>query len=548
MSTLYRKYRPANFSEVVGQNHVKVTLENEIVSNKVAHAYLFCGPRAVGKTTFARILAKAVNCLDRKEKEFEPCNKCGSCQEINEARSMDIIEIDAASHTGVDNVRENVIASARVAPSKRRYKVFIIDEVHMLSISAFNALLKVIEEPPEHVMFILCTTEVHKVPSTIISRCQRFDFKRISIDDMVKKLRHITDKESIKIDDKILASIARQAEGHMRDAESLLGQIVAISGKEITEEEANLVIPRSDIAQAVDLLQMIAKKDAGSGIALVNRLLNDGVDMERFTTDLIEVLRKLLLSKVNPALGEKLGNDFGEAVEIKLNDLLNDFDLGRLVITLEKFMDTRQKVRSSFITQLPLELAIAEMCSSQPAGDQPVRASRSQSPSSVKQPSAPTPAPTPEQTPPTDTAKSSVSGSMEKQDFLSRWNEFLAKVKKYNHSLSFVLRVCEPRDVEGNKVCLAFKYKFHQDRMNEEKIREIVQKALSEVYGRNLTFEAVLDENMTDPSKNGSAPAPQQQDNGGTQTGNPEKASAETPKSNNMMNDLLDTFGGKVVG
>ncbi|MFH1583488.1 MAG: DNA polymerase III subunit gamma/tau, partial [Candidatus Falkowbacteria bacterium] len=188
MSTLYRKYRPQNFTEVVGQNHIKVTLEQEIKTDKITHAYLFCGPRAVGKTTLARVLAKSINCEKRKKDSANPCNTCLSCSEITDGRALDIIEIDAASHTGVENVRENIIASARVAPSRSKYKVFIIDEVHMLSAQAFNALLKVIEEPPANVIFILCTTEAHKVPATIISRCQRFDFKRIGVNDAVKKL------------------------------------------------------------------------------------------------------------------------------------------------------------------------------------------------------------------------------------------------------------------------------------------------------------------------------------------------------------------------
>ena len=187
MSTLYRKYRPQTFGEVVNQNHVKITLQNEIQAGKIAHAYLFCGPRAVGKTTIARVFAKAVNCTNRKEGDFEPCNKCDNCQSIFDGRNLDVIEIDAASHTGVDNVRENIIASARVAPSNYKYKVFIIDEIHMLSASAFNALLKTMEEPPAHAIFILCTTEVHKVPTTIISRCQRFDFKRIGVSEITKK-------------------------------------------------------------------------------------------------------------------------------------------------------------------------------------------------------------------------------------------------------------------------------------------------------------------------------------------------------------------------
>ena len=254
MATLYRKYRPQNFKEVVGQNHIKITLENEIKTGKTAHAYLFCGPRGVGKTTMARVIVKTINCLNRKDSDSDPCNECEICKDITAGRSLDIIEIDAASHTGVDNVRENIIANARAVPSRCKYKVFIIDEAHMLSISAFNALLKIIEEPPVYVMFILCTTEAHKIPVTIISRCQRFDFKRISVNDLVKKLNYIIKKEDIKVDKSVLEMIARQSGGHMRDAESLLGQIVAIGGKEITQEEADLVIPRNDLNEVINFV------------------------------------------------------------------------------------------------------------------------------------------------------------------------------------------------------------------------------------------------------------------------------------------------------
>src|SRR3989344_5558425 len=186
-TTLYRKYRPQTFAEVVGQNHIKTTLQNELEKDKIAHAYLFSGPRGLGKTTMARLFAKAVNCLTRKSGQSEPCNQCNSCQEVITGRSLDVIEIDAASHTGVDNVRENIIENSRFTPTSRKFKVFIIDEVHMLSTSAFNALLKTLEEPPEHAIFILATTEIHKVPETIVSRCQHFDFHKVPTADIVKR-------------------------------------------------------------------------------------------------------------------------------------------------------------------------------------------------------------------------------------------------------------------------------------------------------------------------------------------------------------------------
>ncbi len=536
MATLYRKYRPQTFAEAVGQNYIKITLQNEIGAGKIAHAYLFCGPRAVGKTTFARLFAKAVNCPARKEGEFEPCNKCDSCLDIINGKSLDIMEIDAASHTGVDNVRENIIASARVASSKSKYKIFIIDEVHMLSISAFNALLKVIEEPPAHVIFILCTTEAHKVPATIISRCERFDFRRIGLNDMVLRLSRIAKKEGVKIEKDILEAISRQADGHMRDAESLFGQIVAIAGSEITREEADLIIPRSDMAEIVNLVEILSKKDAAAGISLINRLLDDGVNLEKFLEDLIEVLRKIMLGKISAVLEEKFGLDLGENFEMKINEIKEDLFLERLIIFLEKFMKAKLELKSSFIIQLPIELAITELCEDggpviKKAGENPLRPD----------------------TPPQKVFRPLPTGAKISQEaLLERWSEFLAKIKRYNHSLSFILRVCKPIKLEGNRLCLAFKYKFHQDRINEEKIRELVQNVLKEVYESPLIIETVIDESLEVEGKvNGNGNGENIGNKGNEEKNSPKAdefaSAAAGEKGNNAMDNLLKTFGGKII-
>ncbi len=524
MATLYRKYRPQNFNEVVGQNHIKLTLEHEIESGKIAHAYLFCGPRAVGKTTMARVFAKAINCQNRKEGEFEPCNKCESCKDITEGRSMDIIEIDAASHTGVDNVRENIIASARVAPTREKFKVFIIDEVHMLSISAFNALLKIIEEPPKNVVFILCTTEIHKVPTTIISRCQRFDFKRISLLDVFKKLNYIAENEGVKVEKEILEAIARQSEGHMRDAESLFGQIISISGKKVSKEEALLVIPRNDLREVIGLIEFLSKKDAGGGIGLINKLVDEGIDLKIFVADLIDVLRKMLIAKVNPGLAEKLGIEFGESFEKKMSEIGRSLSVPELVIIAEKFLNVRENLKNASIIQLPIELALIEFCESK----QPVRA-ESNRPSEKK----------PEAEAEENSRAEIISGvlNIDHEQILEKWNEVLAKVKKYNHSLTFILRVCEPRDLKDNRLRLAFKYKFHKDRISEANIKILVEKVLREVYGASLAVEAIIDENLEiKTSEPDQAPAPE------------EKKEEEPEQGRNAIDNLLKTFGGRVVG
>ncbi len=545
MATLYRKYRPQNFEEVIGQNHVKITLQHEIESNKIAHAYLFCGPRAVGKTTVARVLAKAINCKKRKAGESEPCNTCEACEEITFGRSMDIIEIDAASYTGVDNVRENVIANARVAPGKCKYKVFIIDEVHMLSTSAFNALLKIIEEPPAYVIFVLCTTEVHKVPATIISRCQRFDFKRISITEITNKLDRISNKEGIKIDKNILEAIARQSEGHMRDAESLLGQVVAIGGKEITREEADLVIPRSDIAEVINLINRLKEKDAGAAIVLINRLLDEGVNLKIFISDLIEILRKIMLGKINPLLSEKLALSLGESLEAKISEASRGLGLNQVVLYIEKFILARNDLKGSFIVQLPIEMTIAELCA---AGT--VNNAVQGGPANKSEGARPVIGNNTALNPPAAgniLAGNSSTAKISLKEILEKWSEVLVKIKKHNHSLSFILRVCRPRDVKGNQVCLAFKYKFHKDRIGEAAIRPLVEKVLNEVYGAPLSIEAIVDENLEIDNGNGMNNLSSVADKKNEPAVPGAELKKEKKDDDNLVDNLLKTFGGKVM-
>ncbi len=302
---IYRKYRPQTFAEIIGQENIIKILENEIKQDKIAHAYLFTGPRGLGKTTVSRLIAKAVNCENRKTGQSEPCNKCSNCLNITKGRFLDLIELDAASQTGVDNVRENIIAYSRIPPTRGKYKVFVIDECHQLSTSAFNALLKTLEEPPAYVIFILATTEIHKLPETIISRCQRFDFTKVGLDKIVDRLKRIIKKEKIKVDGQILKTIAYRSEGCVRDAESLLGQILALDGKKISIEEASLVIPPAQTNLVIEFVSLIFNKDDKGAVNMINRLLGEGTNLEQFITDLIEFLRKILLAKVGA-----VSNDF----------------------------------------------------------------------------------------------------------------------------------------------------------------------------------------------------------------------------------------------
>ncbi len=359
---IYRKYRPQKFSEVIGQDKVVRTIENEIKQNKIAHAYLLTGPRGLGKTTLARLIAKAVNCQNRKSGESESCNKCANCLDLMQGKFFDLIEMDAASHTGVDNVRDNIIAGTRVPPSRGQYKIFIIDEVHMLSTAAFNALLKTLEEPPPYIIFILATTEIHKVPDTIISRCQRFDLTKVDLDKIVERLKKIALAEKVKIASEVLKTIAQRSEGCVRDAESLLSQIFTFDGQEITMEEASLVIPLTKLNLIINFVKLLAEKNKKEALNQISQLLEEGIDLEQFTKDLIEFLRKVLLVKIG-ADEQRILQYLDNEVQRQVKDFAVKFEQAVLLTMLEEFISVQQELSYAQIPQLPLELAVVKICS-----------------------------------------------------------------------------------------------------------------------------------------------------------------------------------------
>jgi len=353
---LARKYRPQTFDEVVGQEGVTTTLRNAIATGRVAHAYLFSGPRGVGKTTTARILAKALNCA--KGPTASPCNSCQFCTSITGGDDLDVIEIDAASNTSVEDVRllrDNV----RFAPARARYKVYIVDEVHMLSRSAFNAFLKTLEEPPAHVKFIFCTTEPHRLPETIHSRCQRFDFRRISTGDLVHRLEQICRRENTAADPEAIHLIARSTKGGMRDAETLLDQLTSYSGGKITAkavEEALGALPRRDIFA---LIGHLADRRPDEALRILNRALQDGKDPESLLNQLIDHVRSLLLLSVcgpEAALLDETADDVRE-----LERQRQRFAPDALLYMSQVFWDTLRKVKESAQSRLPIELALVKL-------------------------------------------------------------------------------------------------------------------------------------------------------------------------------------------
>lgn len=303
-TALYRKFRPDDFNDVKGQDHIVTTLKNQIKADRIGHAYLFCGTRGTGKTTIAKILAKAVNC--EHPVDGNPCNTCAMCNAIKAQTSMNVIEIDAASNNGVDNIRE-IVEEVRYSPTEGRFKVYIIDEVHMLSAGAFNALLKTLEEPPSYVIFILATTEVHKIPITILSRCQRYDFKRISVDEISLRLKELTDKEGVLTEEKAIRYVARAADGSLRDALSLLDQCIAFYlGKTLTYDNVLEVLGTVDVEVFARLLRYIRKGSVADCIAVLEEMIVTGRELTQFTIDFTWYLRNLLLAKTSDDLEDIL--------------------------------------------------------------------------------------------------------------------------------------------------------------------------------------------------------------------------------------------------
>ena len=513
----YRKWWPQTLAEVVGQEQVTRTLLNALKSSRVAHAYLFCGPRGTGKTSTGRILAKAVNCLTANGQD-EPCNTCSMCRAITEGRALDVIEIDAASNTGVDNIRD-LRERANYAPGEARHKVYIIDEVHMLSTSASNALLKTLEDPPPHVIFVLATTEVHKVLPTVLSRCQHFDFRRIAQADVVSRLSHICSSEGVKIKPEALRLIARSATGSLRDAENILEQLITYYGAEIGIQQAQATLGISGDRRVKEMVKHIIDNDVAAGITTINSVSSEGLDLRPFNRELIEYLRALLLVKTGTSEAIDLpGEDIAELKEIATKASLTQ------VLKVVKLFGQLESTGFDSYSTLPLELALVDCVLTQ---EEPPRSQAKQTrpkaqrsadaaapphvPVSTEPPAAKTeaaeipspPAEQPEAGPkavevPPPSAEIPVAppepGS--EIEFLKQnWKQIIEKAPadtQKTPAVAFLRSSGKPVAFEDNTVVLAFKFSIHKDNMEKPQNQQIAEKIISSFIGHPCRVRCIF--------------------------------------------------------
>ena len=353
---LYRVYRPKNFSDVIGQEHIVRTLKNQIENNNVGHAYLFCGTRGTGKTSTAKIFSRAVNCTNLHNDE--PCNECENCREILEDKTMDVVEIDAASNNSVDDIRE-LRENVKYSPAKAKYKVYIIDEVHMLSQGAFNALLKTLEEPPSYVIFILATTEPHKIPATILSRCQRFDFKRVTVKDISSRMRYICEKEGIEADEKALNLIARNSQGALRDALSILDQCISFEGNKISYNDVIELLGSVNIEQLFDLAESVIKEDTRKSLQILNDFIIWGKDVRNLVNDLIDHFRNLMVCKISNDLDEIISLP-EETIDL-LKQQAETIDTNNLIRILNILSETQDGMKISSNPRVLMEVTMMKI-------------------------------------------------------------------------------------------------------------------------------------------------------------------------------------------
>ena len=502
---LYRKYRPKEWNEVVGQDHVVTTLKNAIAADRVAHAYLFAGSRGTGKTTLARLLAKAVNCL-HPDPAKRPDNECENCKAVNENRFLDLIEIDAASNTSVDDVRD-LRDKINFSPSQGKYKIYIVDEVHMLSTAAFNALLKTLEEPPPHAIFVLATTEIHKIPATVLSRCQRHEFRRVPVDEIVAQLKTIIKAEKIQADDDALIQIARQSAGGMRDAISLLDQLSS-TGDKITLALAQTVLGTATSQTVLDIISSIMDHDPAHGLETIHKALDAGADPRSLARQIIEYLRGLMLIQMGNANQVEATSD----VKKQMQAHAKSFSTSDVLRMMKAFNTAATDSRGGWQPSLSLELALAEVL------DAPNEATPLPVASSHAKPQAVTVSHTESKPQPSvlskehrdDVSESSsspkavsspaveaTSRPVEKSglnagDIIKSWKQLSASLPKTQANLSALLNSVRMIDVQGKTLILGLASDVLVSKIDKPDQIEVIQKLIKDQFGVDVNIRCVV--------------------------------------------------------
>ena len=522
---LYRKWRPQDWDQVVAQEHVIQTLHNAVVQDRVAHAYLFAGPRGTGKTTTARLLAKAVNCK-APDRNNRPCNQCEHCLAINAGRFMDLIEIDAASNTSVDDVRE-LRDKINFSPSQGDFKVYIIDEVHMLSTAAFNALLKTLEEPPPHAIFVLATTEIHKIPATVLSRCQRHEFRRIPMDTIITLLEEKSKEEEIKVEEGVFSLIARQATGSLRDAISLLDQLASTTDT-ISLDIAQQTLGTATNMRVVEIVDALIKEDPATGLSTINQSLDNGTDPRQLARQIVTYLRNILLYKME----NKDRFEVSEEVEIKIYEHANKLNMTDLLNAIEAFNKATIEEHANWHPGLGLELAFTSYLvspepslqktdqglhspvSEQPkqiyqAKPQPVNKPQKTKPKSEKPGSIPhqehkddqaeiKKTPTKEKEPVNNLEKPEVDGIAKSSDQVTvnniyqAWQEIKDRVGRHNRRTEGLLNTAKLTGIEGDTLILGFSSDTLKNMMEKEGNITLTIDILEEVLSQSMSIKCIV--------------------------------------------------------
>lgn len=505
-TALYRKWRPQKFEDLCGQEQITITLKNELRSNKLSHAYLFCGTRGTGKTSTAKLLAKAVNC--KSPKDHNPCNDCESCKSINEGNSIDVYEIDAASNRGIDDIR-NLREAIKFTPTLGKYKVYIIDEVHMLTNEAFNALLKTLEEPPEYVLFILATTEPHKLPATILSRCQRFDFKRISVENIVGRLSVVCREEGLEAEEDALRVIARNCDGAMRDALSILDQCSVYGDKNIIHDTVLKVMGIVNNEYLFKIAESVHKEDASCAITIIDEIASGGKDINQFIRDLLMHYRNLLMTKV-VSKSEDVIDMSREGIE-RLKKLSGEYDKNNIIRCIDILAELENEAKWSGNPRILLEIAVIRMCKL--SGDNSYEGMLSrlsrleeliskgglataasekiQSNSSADEKNNVDK----KDKPAVSKSKSSISMGKSDEEILQKWQGFIQELKARGKiKLRTYLAMAKPLSIEGGTLVLSFEREdqFSKDALETPANKNDVETAASNYFGIQLKIKCII--------------------------------------------------------